>query len=250
MLDKSVTVVIPFYNVDTYLHETLLSVQKNEQYISSVVIIEDIGSSKAPSYKDISLPIRHISNQTGQKGAGVCRFIGFEEAKTRYVAFLDADDIWHPDKLERQIKFMHDKKVGFSFHSFRHLDVGGRTKEVVVNGPFNLHRFLAKKFIICCSSVVVDKIKVTDVRPNTLKRRNDYRMWFDIITFCEKHNIRFEGFDFVGIHHRLHDKALTRSKIKAVFYQWVFYRSIGLTLFKSAVYMIPYLLNTIRSRMK
>lgn len=249
-LTKCVTVVIPFYNIDIFLDEALESVYQNKHLVKEVILVCDLGSKPPTFQQREGVSVSVIYNGGPDKGAGICRWMGYSSAKTRYVAFLDADDIWEIGKLEDQVSFMQQENIGFSFHNFRHFTDKGIFAPIVVSGPYTQKRFLKKKFVISCSSVMVDRQYFNFVHRTTLKKRNDYRMWFEIIKEAEDRSIKIEGLQITGSKTRLHKLALTKSKLSSVFYQWLFYRDIGLSHLHCLYYMFPYILNTLRHRVK
>ena len=97
---KSVSVVMPFFNGNDYLFEALESISNNN--VSEVIIVVDQGSED-PILENVSIDVRLIYNDDSNgRGAGVCRALGFEASITKYVAFLDCDDIWDENKITEQ----------------------------------------------------------------------------------------------------------------------------------------------------
>ena len=97
---------------------------------------------------------------------------------------------------------------------------------------------------------MVDRLYFRCVYRTTLKKRNDYRMWLEIMKEADERGVKIAGLQMPGTKHRIHKLALTKSKLSSVFHQWLFYRDIGLSHLDCLYYMFPYALNTLRHRLK
>lgn len=243
---KDVTVVIPFYNGNKFLNETLLSIVKNDR-IHSVIICVDRGSCR-PLYDSLSVPIVVLDNVSGSKGAGVARALGFKAATTRFVAFVDCDDVWSSDKIGEQARLMGVAGYAFSFHGYWNFNVNGVVSNINVSGPYTLERFLKKQFTIGCLTVMVDKTLCSKLEGNSLRKRNDYFMWFQLIKKLEAEGLRWGGFDLVAAGHRLHPDSLTHSRVNAAFHHFLFLKRCGIPLPKRLYYFFYYIVNTLGRR--
>lgn len=147
-------------------------------------------------------------------------------------------------------------KIDFTFMAFKHFktsDAHGQPSPDnftphVPKGPFTLERFLRKNFVVPCLTVVISRRCLGGIRPNTLKRRNDYYMWYGLIKYIERNNMKWVGMTELGGYHRIHTGSLTSSRIKSVFHQYLFYKHCGFGFKERARYMLSYLCNTIGSR--
>ena len=114
---------MPSYNTGKFIQETINSV-KNQTYNNWELIIVDDGSTDntdevVRAIKDDR--IKYIKNKVN-KGAAISRNIALREAKGKWIAFLDSDDLWKEDKLEKQIKFMEDNNYYFSYTNYIEID--------------------------------------------------------------------------------------------------------------------------------
>ena len=114
-----VSIVVPVYNAERFLDETINTVL-NQTYTNwELILVNDCSTDNSVNvikkYKDKRIKL--INNKTNSKAA-ISRNNGITKAKGRYICFLDADDLWDKDKLEKQVKFMNEKDCAFSYHSY------------------------------------------------------------------------------------------------------------------------------------
>lgn len=249
-VDKCVSVVIPFFNGNKYIEETIDSLELNRDYISEVIICVDKYSENVILKKNYSFPIEIISNKSEKSGAGVVRSIGFNKAESKYVAFIDADDIWLENKLSSQINQMKKLNLAFSFHAFAHANdqISDASNPIVPKGIYNLQNFLKKSFTVGCLTVAINKDLIISLEPNELNVRNDYRMWFDVIRKCDEGGHAWQGLEFFGALHRIHQGSITRSWFKSAVGQYIFLKSCGFNYLQATYYFMYYVFNTIKSR--
>ena len=117
-------------------------------------------------------------------GAALSRNNALREAKGRWVAFLDSDDQWMPDKLEKQIRFMEENGYAFSYTGYMEIDSEGGLTGVEVSGPKHVTK--AGMFAFCwpgCLTVMYDREKVGLIQIEDIKKNNDYAMWLKV---CQK----------------------------------------------------------------
>ena len=117
-----VSVITPMYNCEKFISETIESVL-NQTYTNwEMIIIDDCSTDKSnqivKQYIERDKRIRLIALNENS-GAAVARNKGIEVSSGRFIAFLDGDDLWEPNKLEKQIQFMTEKNIGFSFTSMK-----------------------------------------------------------------------------------------------------------------------------------
>ena len=246
MQNYSVTVVIPFFNGNKYINETLDSIFKN-QYIQKVIICVDKDSDR-PKLNLANEKITILQNDTVSRGPGIVRALGFNAADTKYVAFIDSDDLWGEGKIKKHVDFMLSKNLGFSFHNYWNIKNGKKTKEIKQKGPYTLDGFLKKKFTIGCLTVMIDKEMIRKIPGNSLTKRNDYFMWFELINFMDKNRILWGGFDMNEAFHRLHKDSLTHSRIDSAIHYYKFLKHCQLSITKRIKYFFFYALNSFRNR--
>ena len=244
-----VSVVVPFYNGNQFLAEALESIQSNK-LIREIIVVVDTGSIP-PKIDNKFVNVKVINNSDcNERGAGVCRSIGFQAAEARFVAFLDCDDIWHKDKVVTQVNLMKKNNAGFSFLTYTHFDENAKIYEPVLpNAEFTLSNFYKKKFTIGCLTVMIDKFKIPDLPKVYIKRRNDYVMWDFAIKYCVTQKICWEGYQTKPLaFHRIHSSSLTSSRFVSALYYFKFLRNCTKSIILSIFYFIHYFLNTVGTR--
>lgn len=253
---QCVSVVIPFYNANRFINDAIASVQRNSNYVREILLVVDRGSDPPKLESQYSNDVTIIYNDSEKGGAGYVRWLGVQRASGEFIAFLDSDDIWSSDKLHKQIGCMKENDIDFSFMAFRHfrtcdalgVPLPGGFAQQIPNGPFTLERFFKKDFVVPCLTVVISSRCLDGIHPNVLKRRNDYFMWYGLIEYIERNDMRWSGMKELGGYHRIHEEGLTSSRVKSAFHQYIFYKRCRLSLIDRMRYMIFYLVNTIGSR--
>jgi teichuronic acid biosynthesis glycosyltransferase TuaG len=246
-----VDVVVPFCNGNEFINEALKSIFDND-YVSRIFIIVDLNSSSPiiDSRYESSKKLQIIYNDKKIGGAGVVRSIGYNYASAEFVAFLDCDDVWSPDKLRIQIEHMRSNDLAFCFHGFSHFIDKNKIiyAPVIPTGCFNKKNFYRKNFTIGCLSVVVNKHMIGELPLITLKRRNDYYLWHFVIERCESKSLSWGGIPTILGFHRITNNSLSSSKIKSVIYYYKFLKLCRLSVFTRIICWIHYLLNTLGTR--
>ena len=138
MKEGLVSIIIPVYNAEDFLTETIESVQAQTYEYWELLLVDDCSSDSSGQIIEKKAKeddrIKYIKLEKNS-GAAVTRNIGLSEASGRYVAFLDSDDIWKPEKLERQMDFLAEKKVAFCFTSYRYTNTDGSPTPKVARAP-------------------------------------------------------------------------------------------------------------------
>lgn len=162
MNDKLVSIVIPVHNTEAYIEDTILSI-KSQTYQDWELILVDDGSTDASRARMESFLCDKIRLVTFEKahGAAFARNAGIQKAEGRYLAFLDADDLWDPEKLERQLKFCEETHAGFTFTGYEFAGSDGIGVDKIVQVPSKLnYRQALKNTTIFTSTVLFDTTKV------------------------------------------------------------------------------------------
>lgn len=229
---EGVSVIVPFYNGNRYINEAILSVASQDTTCGpiEVVLCVDHGSEMPEIDPDLAGIARIVKNSFPESGAGVARFEAIQAARMRYLAFLDADDLWTPDKLGRQLAFMNDHGYAFCFGGYSEFSEGRTVGVYIPSGPYDVKRFLRKNFTIGCLTVVVDRKFGLHVRKSALRRRNDYFMWYYMLKDCETRSLPWGALPEVIGRRRLHADNLTRGNLHNLVYAFRFYRAIDISL--------------------
>ncbi|NOY22054.1 MAG: glycosyltransferase family 2 protein [Acidobacteria bacterium] len=239
-MSSELSVIMPVYNSKKFLEESANSVL-SQQYDSLELLLIDDGSTDGSrvlihklSAQDRRVrPIFLPSNS----GPARSRNAGIEQATGQFIAFLDSDDVWLPEKLKLQLQFMKETGAAVSFTAYRKMDLSGKLGETVrVPEKANYHKLLKTNSIGMLTAVYDRKQVGTRLLPDILKRQ-DYALWLQILR--DGHVAR--GLNRVLAHHRIHGNSISRNKLDAARYQWRVYRELeGIGRCRSAWYFSHY----------
>ena len=182
-----VSIVMPSYNTAPYIEETIQSVL-NQTYTNwELIIVDDCSNDNTDEVLDAIKDnrIRYFKNGKNS-GAAVSRNKALREAKGQWIAYLDSDDLWMPEKLEKQIKFMEENGYAFSYTNYEEIDIDGNKTGVKVTGPKKITK--TGMFNYCwpgCLTVMYDANKIGLIQIEDIKKNNDYAMWLKV---CRKAN--------------------------------------------------------------
>jgi teichuronic acid biosynthesis glycosyltransferase TuaG len=178
------SVIIPCHDAARFLRVALASVQAQSMADLEVLAVDDHSTDDTASILQDAASddprIRPLRN-AGAGGAGPARNVGLDHARGDHVAFLDADDAWHPEKLARQLAFMDRTRAKVSYTDYRGLLPDGRLGGAA-GVPASLDgRQLLRDTAIGCSTVVVRREVLGDDRFPALQRRQDLALWLTLL---------------------------------------------------------------------
>lgn len=228
IMEDKVTIVTPTWNSAKYIRETISSVQAQTYQNWEMIIVDDCSTDNTVEIvKDIVKKDSriHLIEQKVNQGAAIARNIAVQNGTGRYVAYLDSDDCWKPDKLEKQVKFMLSKDCGFSCTSYEVIDFEGKSLNKIVHmlDKVDYRGFLTNN-LLQTVGIMVDTYKVDKKyleMPN-IRRRQDAATWMQIL----KAGFQCYGLDEVLAEYRRTPKSLSSNKFKAVLGTWNLYRDI------------------------
>lgn len=212
-IDELVSVIIPTYNVEAYITETIQSVQNQTYQNFEILVVDDCSkdntdivihelASKDPRIKYIRQPVN--------KGAAEARNRGITEARGRYIAFLDSDDLWDKEKLQCQIDDIKNNNVAFSYTTYDFVDENA----VPIKGAIKIKRkatykTLLTKTMISTPTVVIDRFKVGSVLMPLRRTGQDYAYWMLLLRNCDAY-----GIDKCLVHVRRRPGSLSKNKLQ------------------------------------
>lgn len=232
-----VSIITPLYNSEKYITETILSVQnqtfKNWEYI----IVNDCSIDKSlevvKNLADKDPRLKIISNTTN-KGPAISRNKGIREAQGTYLTFIDSDDVWDNQFIEKSIHFLEKKKCHFVFSSYQRCNenLDPILKDFIVPSRVNYKSILKTNPISCLTAFI--KISETGkfYMPE-INKRQDFGLWLAILK-----KVPFAyGNKEVLAKYRIRQGSVSRNKFKAMTYQWKIYREVeDFNLLKSVYY--------------
>lgn len=180
-----VSIIMPSYNTASFIEETIQSVLNQTYTKWELIIVDDCSTDNTDevleNIKDSR--IRYFKNDKNS-GAAVSRNKALREARGQWIAYLDSDDLWMPEKLEKQIHFMENNGYAFSYTNYEEIDVNGNKTGVSITGPKKITK--TGMFNYCwpgCLTVMFDANKIGLIQIEDIKKNNDYAMWLKV---CRK----------------------------------------------------------------
>ena len=249
MNEPLVSIITPVYNAERFLSETIKSVKEQTYKNWELLLVDDCSKDNSAKiikeFKKHDDRIKYIKLEKNS-GASISRNTGIKNAKGRFIAFVDSDDLWEPEKLEIQISYMLEKNLGFTFTSYRYMKENGVKTNKVAKAPFKInYNGLLKNTIIGCSTVVIDREIIGEFEMPLVKRGQDTATWLQILR-NEKYAY---GIQKDLVNYRLVGDSLSSNKIKALKRTWNTYRNVEkLNIFKSSYVFCFYVYNAIKKR--
>lgn len=248
-IDSLVSIITPAYNVAAYIAETIESVLAQTYSNWEMLIANDCSKDNTAeivqSYADKDKRIKLI-NLTQNSGAAAARNTAIQNAKGRYIAFLDSDDLWKKEKLQKQIEFMQQNGYAFTFHDFIMFNDGTKKengKIIKVAEQIDYKKLLKGNNTGGCLAVCIDRNIVKKIcMPN--QRHEDYICWLNIL---KEYKINGYGINEVLGYYRVGKVSVSSNKFKSAIWTWNVYRdSQKLSALKSMYYMLFYVMNGLR----
>lgn len=226
MYTDLVSIVIPAHNAGRFIVDTVQSI-KSQTYENWEIIIvndhseDDLAGVVEPFLSDER--IRLIENKN-KSGAANARNTGIAAANGRFLAFLDADDIWFPDKLESQLAFMEKESCAFSFTAYEYATEDGVGVAKIVQVPATItYREAIKNTTIFTSTVMFDLSKLDNrlvYMPDVPSE--DSATWWQVL----RTGIVGHGLQDPKTLYRRSDGTLSSNKLVAIKRIWNLYRNV------------------------
>lgn len=184
-MKELVSIIMPSYKCGRFIGESIKSIQAQTYQNWELIIVDDCSNDGTIEIvSELKKEDERLSLycNTANSGAAVSRNTALLNAKGRWIAFLDSDDLWKPTKLEHQIKFMEEHGYAFSYHEYVEVDEEGKEIGVYVSGKKRVGKF--DMFACCwpgCLSVMYDASKVGQIQVNDIKKNNDTAMWLKVV---------------------------------------------------------------------
>lgn len=184
-MNELVSIIMPSYNTAKYISDSIESVLNQTYDNWELIIVDDCSTDNTDSVvsKFNDNRIRYLKNEKNL-GAAVSRNRALREATGKWIAFLDSDDLWTYDKLEKQIKFMFENNYHFSYTNYEEISEDSTYLNVVVTGPRRITKI--GMFNYCwpgCLTVMYDADYIGLIQIEDIKKNNDYAMWLKV---CKK----------------------------------------------------------------
>lgn len=248
-----VSVIMPSYNTGAYIAEAVRSVQGQTYENWELIIVDDASTDSTDSIVFQFLADSRISyiKNSKNRGAAACRNRALKEAKGRWIAFLDSDDIWEKTKLERQIAYMENNDYHFTYTKYREIDETSAWNGVKVSGPQHISKRGMYRYCWCgCLTVMYDREFVGNIQIKSIKKNNDYAIWLKVIEKADcflldeclaryrrrRHSISSAGYgELLKWHYRLFRFAQGMDVWRSIYYTagnvfWGLYKKLAYTI--------------------
>lgn len=236
----TVSILMPARNAAATIGAAMASVQAQSVQDWELLVIDDASNdatARSVETRAGSDPRIRLLRSDGQQGAAAARNLGLDAACGRYIAFLDADDEWFPDKLERQLVLMFRTGAALSYAGFITRSAGRPDREITVSPTVSYDRLLSGN-IIGCLTAMYDTDICGKVPMPLIRRRHDYALW---LTLLKAHGCAHGIPEPLAVLH-LSRGTLSSNKLAATYDTWRMYRNvIGLSAPASLVYLCRHL---------
>lgn len=186
--ENLVSIITPNYNCGRFIAQTIESVLAQTYSHWEMLIIDDCSTDKsyeiALKYAVKDNRIKVMRNEKNS-GAAISRNKAIEQAQGEFIAFLDSDDLWMPDKLEKQIAFMRDNNCDFSFTEYEHIDEENNSLYQIAN----VTKYLSYKKMMMhcwpgCLTVMYNQNVTGKVFAEDIKKNNDHALFLRVLKRC------------------------------------------------------------------
>lgn len=236
-----VSIITPVYNAEKFIRETIQSVKNQTHQNWELILVDDCSSDSSCLIieehidKDPRIKLIELSENSGP---AVARNEAIKLAKGRYLAFLDADDIWFDFHLKDSLHFMKTNSYEFVFSSYK------RSNENIdfIYSDFEVptlvsYEDILKSNSISCLTAVVDTLRLGKKKMPLIRKRQDMGLWLKYL----KETKYAYGIKKPHAIYRIRENSLSRNKWKLISYQWEFYRKVEqLSMPKSLYYIIAW----------
>lgn len=235
-----VSIITPTYNCATFIGETIESVQAQTYQNWEMIIVDDCSTDNTREiverYTEKDNRIKYFCLQNNS-GAAIARTKSMELANGEYMAFLDSDDIWMKDKLEKQISFMRKYDIAFSCTSYEQIDEKGKSLNKVIS---TVPKAGYNRVLLDCpvgnSTVMYNVEKMGKFKVPDIRKRNDDALWLQML----KKEKYIYGMKSVLMKYRIRHNSISSNKFKVIKYHWILYRDIEHLSVARSVFHITY----------
>ncbi|MDD3416498.1 MAG: glycosyltransferase family 2 protein [Lachnospiraceae bacterium] len=182
-MSELVSIITPSFNTGKFIGETIGSVLNQSYKNWEMIIVDDCSTDDSievvRSFRDERIKL--IANQTNS-GAALSRNLAIKEAKGKWIAFLDSDDLWDPNKLEKQVNFMKKNNYYFSYTNYIEIDENTRPNGKSITGPKVITARTLNNFCYQgCLTVMYNRENIGLIQIKDLPKNNDYALWLKVI---------------------------------------------------------------------
>lgn len=224
-MNASVSIITPAFNSGRTIEQTIRSVQGQTFQNWELIIVDDCSTDDTcaivENFRSADRRIR-LLRQHANGGPAQARNAALKVAAGRYVAFLDSDDYWLSEKLERQLSFMSERQIALSYTLYRRFRDGSISESALAQIPSVFtYRDLLKNTGIACLTVMIDTDRTGPVQFSTIKHE-DYVLWLSLLK---------RGFVALGLmedlaRYRVSAGSVSGNKLQSAVWVWNIYRTV------------------------
>lgn len=232
-----VSVVMPAYNAEKTIKTAIQSVLTQTHQNIELIVINDCSTDNtanvAKIYAANDSRVRLLENETNQ-GVSFTRMRGVEVAKGDLIAFLDSDDAWQPQKLEKQVLLQKETNAQLLFTGSAFMNADGEPLDWILHVPQTIgYKQLLKQNVISNSSVLIKKDAYLRCAVANDDMHEDFACW---LRFLREGNVAY-GIDEPLLIYRLSANSKSGNKFKAAKMNWNTYKAVGLSSLQAIYYM-------------
>jgi teichuronic acid biosynthesis glycosyltransferase TuaG len=244
MKNNLVSIITPNYNSEKFIEQTLQSIIAQTYENWELLIVDDCSTDKSLdiiekySIRDKRIKIFRLKENSG---AAIARNKAIEEANGSFIAFLDSDDLWLSEKLEKQLAFMIQNNYNLTYTSYTVINENAleQKKTIFCKQTLNYSQMLYSNKIGCLTAMY-NKENLGKISMPKIRKRQDYAFWLKIL----KREETAYGLQEVLACYRSRSNSISNNKIEMLKWNWVLYRKIEkLSYFKSLFYVASNILN-------
>lgn len=244
-----VSIITPMYNSEATIQKTIESVLAQTYTEWEMVIVDDCSTdASANIVKNFQKRDTRIKYYKREKKSSIAsaRNYAISISKGQYLAFLDSDDLWKKDKLQKQINFMVKNNISFCYSGCAVIDEkGNKTGKIRKVEKFADYKLLLKGNFIPCLTVIVKKELFDGIKFPEIKHE-DYAVWLSIL----KTGIKAYGINEALAYYRVNSKSVSANKFKAALWTWnIYYNYEKMPFCISVYYFINYLSRAVMKRL-
>lgn len=232
-----VSIITPTYNCAKFIGATIESVLNQTYQNFEMIIVDDASKDNTEevvnSFKDKRIKYIRLSKNSGP---AVARNRAMEEAKGKYMAFLDSDDLWKREKLEKQINFIKKNKYKIVCSDYEQIDEEGNKLNKIIPCKKKVNY---NGILLSCpvgnSTVFYDVSKLGKFKVPNIRKRNDDALWLQIL----KKEEYMYGQKEVLMEYRIRQNSVSSNKLSLIKYHWQLYREIEhLSVIRSVFHIV------------
>lgn len=238
MIKGLVSVITPTYNCARFIAETIQSVQAQTYENWEMVIVDDCSTDDTKAIvdtymaKDSRVKYHCLEENSG---AAVARTKAMELAEGEYMAFCDSDDLWLPEKLERQLAFMEETGHAFTCTAYEQMDEEGKSLDRIIK---TVEKTDYNRLLLDCpvgnSTVMYNVGVMGKFQVPNIRKRNDDALWLQML----KKEKYIWGMPDMLMRYRIRSNSISSNKLKVIKYHWILYRQIEhLSVLRSAFHI-------------